>query len=216
MKREDLIKKVASFLEGAAHDAIADSQTKNGPSATFYLNITEYISVVVAWIDGFEPEENNPYIWKTYGLEVSVRLRDSSYFVDDWDYVNEGCFCSLYKEDEEDGFKTTAQWVVDIMYACHYLNPSVIVILPGNRKVDLLEDGQWVAQNDRVRGNRYDLTQEWWHYHGWNRDSESRKKLQVWASELANYYGMDDEELQAEIPYGELKQLILNALLMED
>jgi hypothetical protein len=71
-ERESLIKKVRAFLIESSHNAVEETKTKNGASSTFLLNIDINISVVLAWINGFDPEEDDPFSDGTWRLEASA------------------------------------------------------------------------------------------------------------------------------------------------
>ena len=187
-ERENLIEKVRSFLIGAAHDAVEETKTKNGASSTFYLNIDINISIVLAWVDGFDKEDDK-FSDGTWRLEASVRLRDSSYFVEDWDYINEGCFDAIYPADEEDNFQGVSEFLVDMMLNCGYLHPQVFIHVPelGDLNVFFYADDVAMEYRHNLPDER-DLVHEWWYYHGWNRDRDSAKRLKVWAEYVAEYY----------------------------
>jgi hypothetical protein len=117
------------------------------------------------------------------------RLRDSSYFVEDWDYTGEGSFCSLYSSDEKEGFKSISEWLVDLMLNCGYLHPHAFFYVPELGELDAFFYADDVAMEYRHNlPQERDLVHEWWYYHGWNRDRDSAERLKVWAEYVAEYY----------------------------
>ncbi len=213
-EREKLIKKVREFLVESSRNAVEETKTQNGASSTFFLNIDINISVVLAWTDGFDHEEDDPFSDGTWRLEASVRLRDSSYFVEDWDYINEGCFCAIYPGDEEEGFEGIATWLVDMMLDCGYLHPKLIVPIAGHDwDIFFYADDVEMEYRHYVPDER-GLVQEWWYYHGWNRDSESAKRLKIWSEYVAEwlmaYAFCDDEDISVD------SEQIFQALIKED
>ena len=82
------IKQVADFLKEATEGMLARAQEE----VTYHLALTDRVAIVVAWEPGYDPEDSkdNKYIAKDgWGICWSLRLRDSSYFTSDWDYLSE-------------------------------------------------------------------------------------------------------------------------------
>lgn len=216
--KANLKKRLMKFLDDAAKNMTQNPE--NG--GCFFLNITPYIAVIVAWIPGYENEPGNKYISEGYGLEASVRLRDSSYFTEDWSYINEGCMVSLGEADEKDSFQGTAEWLIQEMGG-HYLEPKILVTLPDGRTVDLIDDSYWVEEDDEIRcwvhdieNEKRDLTELWWAYHsGLESRSDISKYLRVYAQQLAFYYGDFDEDFQQLISVEELTELLYQAIIKE-
>lgn len=210
------IKEVADFLKEATEGMLAREQDE----VTYHLALTDRVAIVVAWEPGYDPEDSkdNKYIAKDgWGICWSLRLRDSSYFTSDWDYLSEMAGVTIYDGDEEDGFVSLAEEILEIADKCCYLHPAIWITLPDGREVNLLDDADYVRQNDELRNEKRDLTELWWYYHGWHwDDKETKETLRTWAFHLAHYYGDCDEDFQQLISVDDLTEMIYNALIKED
>lgn len=209
------IKEVADFLKEAAEGMLNSKE-----ELTYHLSLTDKVAIVVAWEPGYDPEDakDNKYIAEDgWGINWSLRLRDSSYFVSDWDYLSEMAGVTIYEGEEEDGFIGLAEEILEVAEGCCYLHPAIRITLPDGREVDLLDDAYYVSQDDELRNEKRDLTELWWYYHGWHwDDKETKKTLRTWAFHLAHYYGDCDEDFQQLISVDDLTEMIYNALIKED
>lgn len=91
-------KELAEWIYKTAQAALLDKDM----GTIYYKLIGGGLAIVVSWSesDSYEYEENNPFMrptkmrteWvgepymRAYCLEVSLRIANSSYFVDDWEY----------------------------------------------------------------------------------------------------------------------------------
>ena len=209
------IKEVADFLKEATEGMLNSKE-----ELTYHLSLTDKVAIVVAWEPGYDPEDakDNKYIAEDgWGINWSLRLRDSSYFVSDWDYLGEMAGVTIYEGNEEDDFIGLAEEILEVAEGCCYLHPAIRITLPDGREVDLLDDAYYVSQGDELRNEKRDLTELWWWYHGWHwDDKETEKTLRTWAFHLAHYYGDCDEDFQQLISVGDLTEMIYNALIKED
>lgn len=209
------IEQVADFLKEATEGVLGSIECY-----TYHLDLTDRVSIVVAWEDGYDPEDSrtNKYIAKDgWGINWSLRLRESSYFVSDWDYLDERAGVTVCESDAEDGFTGLAKFILKEANDCHYLNPEILITLPDGREVDLLDDAYYVHQCDVLRNEKRDLTELWWWYHGWHwDDKETEVTLHLWVEHLAEYYGDFDEDFQQLISLGDLTEMIYHALIKED
>lgn len=140
------IKEVADFLKEATEGMLARAQDE----VTYHLALTDRVAIVVAWEPGYDPEDSkdNKYIAKDgWGICWSLRLRDSSYFTSDWDYLGEMAGVTIYEGDEEDGFVSLAEEILEIADNCCYLHPAIWITLPDGREVNLLDDADYVQEN---------------------------------------------------------------------
>lgn len=211
---------VASFIKVATKKMLARPDS----DCTSYFALTDRVAIVVAWEPGYDPEDakTNKYILPDgWGIAWSLRLRDSSYFINDWDYLGEMGRSAIDVCDGDDDFIALAKEILDIAQKCGYLNPEVVITLPNNRKVDLLDDAYWVSMDDGLRNEKRDLTELWWYYHGWSHWIGEKQELQAtmrkWAEHLADYYGDYEEEgFQQLIGHDELVVMIFQALIKEE
>lgn len=121
-------KELAEWIYKTAHEAITDK----GMGKTYYKIVGGGLAVVIGWsqYDSYQYEDNNPFMRQTkmrewvgepymqaYCIEVSLRIANSSYFVDDWEYAvqsQEGDIdgeTSLDVTDENDKCRMTAAWL---------------------------------------------------------------------------------------------------------
>lgn len=121
-------KELAEWMYKAAHEAISDKEI----GTTYYKIVGGGLAVILCWsqYDSYQYEENNPFMRPTkirkwvgdpymqaHCLEVSLRIANSSYFVDDWEYAiqsQEGDIdgeTSLDVSDENDKCRSTAAWL---------------------------------------------------------------------------------------------------------
>lgn len=203
-------KEIAAFIVKATKDMLQSKE-----DITYHLCLAENVSLVLAWEPGFDENDTDKYIDQNgYGLCWSFRQTASSYFVNDWDYLDEGGGSLMNEPDEKDGFLKFAEGLLE--YHPEYLNPTVLITLPGGDERNILDDAYWVSQDDALRNEEKDLTQLWWYYHGWSWGGTDKKELEdeirLWADHLADYYGIS-EHVQEAITFPDLSDLIYNALI---
>ena len=91
-------KALGEWLVGAADRAI----NSFGDGTVYYKDLGDGHSIVLDWIEGYDNDENNPFVKDGYGLEASLRKTKSSYFVSDWEYAYDDSSMSLEGSDKED------------------------------------------------------------------------------------------------------------------
>lgn len=198
---------IAKFIEEEAEYALAH---QNGGGCS-YMPVASGVALVIAWVGGYSEDDvkTNKYVVKDgdcWGLEVSLRIANSSYFVEDWEYLNEGAG-SLIGED----YQKEAEWILHQMEVEHYINPRLIFNFPDGTETDLLEDASWM----NVRDCKYELTVHWWLYHGWSKGWGHEEALKIYANELAEHYRYEDDDLAEVISEEELAKQIYNRLIEE-
>ena len=209
-KRDKLIKDLVAFFEDATKSMLLNE------TETWHHSVTDEIAIVCEWVGGYDPDddENNPYQQGEYAIEASIRLNHSSYFVADWEYVSEGCMITL-----DENFKNIAEWLVSLLYECHYINPEVLLPISETKSIDLLEYDFWVRDTYTLGRDIKELVNEWWLYHGWNRDAERAKHLKIWSKYLEEYlmaYEFCDEDNINELSEYITAEKIYQALIRED
>lgn len=122
-------KELAEWIYKTAHIALSDKDM----ATTYYKLVGGGLAIVLSWSesDSYQYEEDNPFMRPTKMrtewvgepymqancLEVSLRIANSSYFVDDWEYAvvsPEGDIdgeTSLGATDEHDKCRSTAAWL---------------------------------------------------------------------------------------------------------
>jgi len=204
-------KEIAAFLVDATQGMLERIED----DCTYHLWLAEKVSLVVAWTPGYDSNEKSKFIDKNgYGVEWSCRLSDSSYFVCDWDYLDEGAGSLICESDEVDEFVSLAENI--LKWSQQYINPQVIITIPECYDTNVLGDAYWVQYDDELKGAKRDLTELWWYYHGWSWGGKDKKELEdeirLWADHLADYYGIS-EHVQEAITFPDLSDLIYNALI---
>lgn len=91
-------KALGEWLVGAADRAI----NSFGDGTVYYKDLGDGHSIVLDWIEGYDKDENNPFVKDGYGLEASLRKTKSSFFVGDWEYAYDDSSMSLEGSDKED------------------------------------------------------------------------------------------------------------------
>ena len=91
-------KALGEWLVGAADRAI----NSFGDGTVYYKDLGDGHSIVLDWIEGYDKDDNNPFVKDGYGLEASLRKTKSSYFVSDWEYAYDDSSMSLEGSDKED------------------------------------------------------------------------------------------------------------------
>ena len=91
-------KALGEWLVGAADRAI----NSFGDGTVYYKDLGDGHSIVLDWIEGYDKDENNPFVKDGYGLEASLRKTRSSFFVGDWEYAYDDSSISLADSDKED------------------------------------------------------------------------------------------------------------------
>lgn len=91
-------KALGEWLVGAADRAV----NSFGDGTVYYKDLGDGHSIVLDWIEGYDKDENNPFVKEGYGLEASLRKTKSSFFVGDWEYAYDDSSMSLEGSDKED------------------------------------------------------------------------------------------------------------------
>lgn len=91
-------KALGEWLVGAADRAI----NSFGDGTVYYKDLGDGHSIVLDWVEGYDKDENNPFVKDGYGLEASLRKTKSSFFVGDWEYAYDDSSVSLEGSDKED------------------------------------------------------------------------------------------------------------------
>lgn len=91
-------KALGEWLVGAADRAI----NSFGDGTVYYKDLGDGHSIVLDWVEGYDNDENNPFVKEGYGLEASLRKTKSSFFVGDWEYAYDDSSMSLEGSDKED------------------------------------------------------------------------------------------------------------------
>ena len=91
-------KALGEWLVGAADRAI----NSFGDGTVYYKDLGDGHSIVLDWVEGYDNDENNPFVKDGYGLEASLRKTKSSFFVGDWEYAYDDSSVSLEGSDKED------------------------------------------------------------------------------------------------------------------
>jgi hypothetical protein len=111
LNKDKLVAEFCEFVKTSAK-----SMSESTSNYTYYKYLPEMedsmgilpyrMCVVLAWVDGYEVADNDEYIDKDgYGIEVSLRFADTSYFVEDWEYAYEGCGTHIESADTDENIK---------------------------------------------------------------------------------------------------------------
>lgn len=147
---------------------------------------------------------------KIIQLKSSVRKTDSSFFADDWTYINEGV--PLQTPDENDSFATVVDWIFKI--ALNYLKTKIYYMLPNNKRIELLSEmhtanydfGDFDEPIEDLRKTYYETSDE-----AGVKLIEQKIEAQCFA--FADFLGMQDEEMQSMISISDLSIGIKQTLL---
>ena len=168
------------------------------------------ISFVLAWMRYDIDDIENKFRDENYTIEVSVRKTDSSFFADDWTYINEGV--PLQTPDENDSFATVVDWIFKI--ALNYLKTKIYYMLPNNKRIELLSEmhtanydfGEFDEPIEDLRKNYLEGSDE--------ATKESvEQKIEAQCTAFADFLGMQDEEMQSMISISDLSIGIKQTLL---
>lgn len=168
------------------------------------------ISFVLAWMRYDIDDIENKFRDENYTIEVSVRKTDSSFFADDWTYINEGV--PLQTPDENDSFATVVDWIFKI--ALNYLKTKIYYMLPNNKRIELLSEmytanydfGDFEEPIKDLRKAYYEITDE-----AGTKLIEEKIEAQCFA--FADFLGTQYEEIQSMISISDLSIGIKQTLL---
>ena len=152
----------------------------------------------------------NKFRDENYTIEVSVRKTDSSFFADDWTYINEGV--PLQTPDENDSFATVVDWIFKI--ALNYLKTKIYYMLPNNKRIELLSEmhtanydfGEFDEPIEDLRKNYLEGSDE-------ATKKSVEQKIEAQCTAFADFLGMQDEEMQSMISISDLSIGIKQTLL---
>lgn len=111
-------REIQKWMLDASRSMVDDKNT----SVVYYHLIGGGLAMVMTWEDGYDFEPNNPYMRKetvcgkeyVYCLNASIRIANSSYFVDDWEFADvseEGDVDGLVSlSNHGDMFEFDAKW----------------------------------------------------------------------------------------------------------
>lgn len=168
------------------------------------------ISFVLAWMRYDIDDIENKFRNENYTIEVSVRKTDSSFFADDWTYINEGV--PLQTPDENDSFATVVDWIFKI--ALNYLKTKIYYMLPNNKRIELLSEmhtanydfGEFDEPIEDLRKNYLEGSDE-------ATKKSVEQKIEAQCTAFADFLGMQDEEMQSMISISDLSIGIKQTLL---
>ena len=168
------------------------------------------ISFVLAWMRYDIDDIENKFRDENYTIEVSVRKTDSSFFADDWTYINEGV--PLQTPDENDSFATVVDWIFKI--ALNYLKTKIYYMLPNNKRIELLSEmhtanydfGEFDEPIEDLRKNYLEGSDE-------ATKKSVEQKIEAQCTAFADFLGMQDEEMQSMISISDLSIGIKQTLL---
>lgn len=178
---------------------------------TIYIRrIKGGISFVLAWMRYDIDDIENKFRDENYTIEVSVRKTDSSFFADDWTYINEGV--PLQTPDENDSFATVVDWIFKI--ALNYLKTKIYYMLPNNKRIELLSEmhtanydfGEFDEPIEDLRKNYLEGSDE-------ATKKSVEQKIEAQCTAFADFLGMQDEEMQSMISISDLSIGIKQTLL---
>lgn len=172
-------------------------------TSCFHLN--RYVSVVLTMVGGYGPEESktNRFVSSDgYGAEISLRRRDSSYFMDDWDYLCDS-WCSLHEETNAAyPFQGICERMIEIAESCIYYTLSLPLKVPGYGTIDIIGKFGDIVVGRHFNG-LYDEGGEFlidvyyrYHEHQWEMNEKEKEETRLLfheaAEEIASWH--DEEE----------------------
>ncbi|WP_195594653.1 hypothetical protein [Bacteroides fragilis] len=178
--------------------------------AVYYRRIKGGISFVLAWMRYDSDDIENKFRDEQFTIEASVRKTDSSFFTDDWTYINEGV--PLQTPDENDSFATVTDWIFKI--ALNYLKSKIYYTLPNDKRIELLSEmqtanfdfGDFEEPIADLRKAYYEITDE--------ADTKLiEEKIETQCSAFADFLGTQYEELQSMISISDLSMGMKQALI---
>lgn len=178
--------------------------------AVYYLRIKGGISFVLAWMRYDSDDVENKFCDEQFTIEASVRKTDSSFFTDDWTYINEGL--PLQTSDESDSFATVTDWIFKI--ALNYLKSKIYYTLPNDKRIELLSEmqtanfdfGDFEEPIADLRKAYYEITDE--------ADTKLiEEKIETQCSAFADFLGTQYEEIQSKISLDDLSHRIKQTLI---
>lgn len=178
--------------------------------AVYYRRIKGGISFVLAWMRYDSDDIENKFRDEQFTIEASVRKTDSSFFTDDWTYINEGV--PLQTPDENDSFATVTDWIFKI--ALNYLKSKIYYTLPNDKRIELLSEmqtanfdfGDFEEPIADLRKAYYEITGE--------ADTKLiEEKIETQCSAFADFLGTQYEEIQSKISLDDLSHRIKQTLI---
>lgn len=178
--------------------------------AVYYLRIKGGISFVLAWMRYDSDDVENKFCDEQFTIEASVRKTDSSFFTDDWTYINEGL--PLQTSDESDSFASVTDWIFKI--ALNYLKSKIFYTLPNKKRIELLSEmytancdfGDFEEPIADLRKAYYEITDE--------ADTKLiEEKIETQCSAFADFLGTQYEEIQSKISLDDLSHRIKQTLI---
>lgn len=178
--------------------------------AVYYLRIKGGISFVLAWMRYDSDDVENKFCDEQFTIEASVRKTDSSFFTDDWTYINEGL--PLQTSDESDSFASVTDWIFKI--ALNYLKSKIYYTLPNDKRIELLSEmqtanfdfGDFEEPIADLRKAYYEITDE--------ADAKLiEEKIETQCSAFADSLGTRYKEIQSMISISDLSMGMKQALI---
>jgi hypothetical protein len=114
LENDNLVNEIQQFLQEYALEDLEGWAWYKLPSTDNF----NYI-VLLDWQEGYDEDEVETFIKGGYGLNVSIRIDDGSYFKNDTPYPicddSGECLtgCTLSDSDIEDNFKSMAEYMYD-------------------------------------------------------------------------------------------------------
>lgn len=178
--------------------------------AVYYRRIKGGISFVLAWMRYDSDDIENKFRDEQFTIEASVRKTDSSFFTDDWTYINEGV--PLQTPDENDSFASVTDWIFKI--ALNYLKSKIFYTLPNKKRIELLSEmytancdfGNFEEPIEDLRKAYYEITDE--------ADTKLiEEKIEAQCSAFADSLGTRYKEIQSMISISDLSMGMKQALI---
>lgn len=178
--------------------------------AVYYLRIKGGISFVLAWMRYDSDDVENKFCDEQFTIEASVRKTDSSFFTDDWTYINEGL--PLQTSDESDSFASVTDWIFKI--ALNYLKSKIYYTLPNNKRIELLSE-MYVTNFDSCHFEEpiADLRKTYCEMIDEAHTKFIEEKIEAQCSAFADFLGTKYKEIQSMISISDLSMEMKQALI---
>ena len=178
--------------------------------AVYYLRIKGGISFVLAWMRYDSDDVENKFCDEQFTIEASVRKTDSSFFTDDWTYINEGL--PLQTSDESDSFASVTDWIFKI--ALNYLKSKIYYTLPNDKRIELLSEMQ-TANFDfgDFEEPIADLRKAYCEMIDEAHTKLIEEKIEAQCSAFADFLGTKYKEIQSMISISDLSMEMKQALI---
>lgn len=137
-------KALGEWLVGAADRAI----NSFGDGTVYYKDLGDGHSIVLDWVEGYDNDENNPFVKDGYGLEASLRKTKSSFFVGDWEYAYDDSSMSLEGSDKDDKGERVIDYLMSFKEDKVEDSKEDFTILAVNRDGDKVESIKKSLQKD--------------------------------------------------------------------